>query len=212
MTDNVPAVQGAAGAPAIVAEMQIDKKDIVDVALAKIESQIRSEIKAGKAEIKRLERECASNERAQDRALGKIKSDVIEIGRVHFNSAFKAIGEKSMVSVEQQVYSYDNETDLPDIIMVRLSVCQRIVLEEKVNASPEQISLVKAKQALLKELAEAKAKTVEWRSKLSDMPIIERQMKARVVESQLSKTAEGQDLLQAMVAGDVSETIKQICG
>ena len=83
------------------------------------------------------------------------------------------------------------------------------IMFKSVSYSKTQNNLKKE----IKRIEEAKDKAISegvtWKSKLSDMSAIERQMRAKVVEAELNKTAEGKALVDVLTK-NYEDTIKML--
>ena len=192
----------------VSSKIDINMDQLVMVGTAHIERTLKGKIKDLMSVIRTLRSELKIAEKKlpveTENALPK---DVLA-SKQKLESLFKLLKIEHVnlvvsisIDVENEVNQYQLDLqakkkssygrDLIDEMLLIKSSCN---LTESQKLVMEQINGIKEK------LDEKNEVVVELRRKLADVDSMERQMRARVVESQLSKTEQGKDLLESIMA------------
>lgn len=81
----------------------------------------------------------------------------------------------------------------------------------KGTKSPDLLALEEEKKNLEEELEKATAVAIEWKKKLSQIPQLERQYKAKIAQERLEKTLDGQATL-ALLTDDLEQRMLALPG
>ncbi len=187
-------------APEIVTRINFDKQDIVTVAMAKVEVLIRKNV-----------RQCKEQRNSLTDQMTEAQKQIVSIGE---NNAPKGMAQKAgklEKSFKTAGLSKTLKTEISFILnresnYYSLFICQqKSKPERKLEVISQEIALTKGQQSLKDKVVKMQnaqvhiiADGVKWKTKLSDMVAIERQMRAKVVEEQLNKTTEGKALVDLL--------------
>lgn len=201
----------------LVAEigMKFDKNDIVIVAVAKIEAEIRKNIRESGADIAKIdekfiqiEKEFRNNGESNIPKVLLDKKKIIEkalssakISNMNININHAAALNKDA----QNVYT--------------LSICESdegrnkgyniMLASSKTKLSKRQTDILNERQSLFEKREQRIKDGVDAKKQLQDLPAAERQMKAVVVEHEMSKSKEGQAVIKVLTDKYLSK-MKQI--
>lgn len=203
--------------------MRLDKQDIVNVAIAKIESRLRNQIKGLSGQIVKLTEE-----------LTKAGEMILATGikALDLHQSADMINTKCDAVIEllgKDKFAIDVTDQIPDrnaILQARRTKNQtfnsRSYLLSPINGrggitldsitipvTGTQIALMNEADRCEKDIASVNSEIVGLKRKLSDMPAMERQIRARVVEAELNKSDNGKGLLESLT-GQIDEMINLI--
>ena len=197
----------------IVTNINFDKQDIVTVAMAKIEALVRKNVRDFKAKRNNLIKEIEEANKMIVSYGEKNPPKEITKKLAQIEKAFKAAGISKTVGsrirfrltnkndYELQIARKDESSDFTN---------ETIGLTYKsVPYSSTQNSLTKKIETMEEQKEKAISDGVAWKEKLSDMSAVERQMRAKVVEAELNKTAEGKALIDVLTK-NYEDTLKLI--
>jgi hypothetical protein len=204
MEKNLPAVLD------ISSNFQIDKQDIVTVAIARGEKKIRENIKKSQIAISDIDKQInekvklitAHGEEAIDAALDETMMDVgvamtaLEKYGIKVDSKDKAIDTDAILNH----FKNKRERGKPNRGSVAFVRDRQQFLIKLVELEPtkEQLQLAAEHEKLMIQKQEITHEAVNWKKKLSDMPAFERQMRAVVVQDEMNKTENGKAILAAL--------------
>ena len=202
MEKNLPAVLD------ISSNFQIDKQDIVTVAIARGEKKIREKVKEAQFAISDLNKQLEEKtkfitlygEAAIDTEL---KDTMIDVG-----VAMTAIGKYNIkvetkdknIDVNSILGAYKNKQLKPNhgsVSLVR-DRQQFLIKTVELGSTPDQIRVAEEHEKLTVQKQDITTEAVNWKKKLSDMPAFERQMRAVVVQDEMNKTENGKAILAAL--------------
>lgn len=195
----------------IITNVELNKQDVVTVAMAKIEMHIRKKVREAKSRIKELDEERA-------KALNEIyvicKSSIpkpMEIKRQKIENAFNQAGLKDCsvrVDAECDSARQTNKYTLSVIKEKNNNFSRQLMYIDTLDAdyTKTQKDLIEKRKKMMETKEVIADDAVKWKAKLSDMAAVERQMRAKVVESELSKTKDGKALV-AILTKNYEETI-----
>lgn len=196
----------------VVVGIDFDKQDVVTVAVANIEAMIRKEVRVSKTRRDELNEEITdtnnaiklSGEKSVPKAMTQ-KFTQIEKA-LKFAGLVKTIGARIRFDFSGSTNDYQLHITEKDKSgeFTRQSIS---IMYKSTGLTSVQKSLVEKVKKMEKERAGVINYGVEWKSKLSDMSAVERQMRAKVVEAQLNKTTEGKALVE-LLTKNYKETIK----
>jgi hypothetical protein len=209
----------------IYTEIDFDKDDVATIAVAEAEARIRKTIQNLMAQTKQLESDI---QKMQDKfydigdALiktkftskiqtikdGLIKTKVPHLDvRIHSNiKTVQWLDLKQNSELSKKINAYS-------ITIVKKSkdnqrVLDTITVEDSAIAiNKEQRDLTKSIHDADNRLRTSKSETIDWRRKLSDIPTLERQVKAKLAKDHLSKSKEGKALINGLI-NDFDNTVK----
>jgi hypothetical protein len=209
----------------IYTEIDFDKDDVATIAVAEAEARIRKTIQNLMVQTKQLESDI---QKMQDKfydigdALiktkftskiqtikdGLIKTKVPHLDvRIHSNiKTVQWLDLKQNSELSKKINAYS-------ITIVKKSkdnqrVLDTITVEDSAIAiNKEQRDLTKSIHDADNRLRTSKSETIDWRRKLSDIPTLERQVKAKLAKDHLSKSKEGKALINGLI-NDFDNTVK----
>lgn len=192
---------------AIITEVQFNKQDIVTVALARAESHIRKQIKNARLNADKLA-ETIETERNNFTTYGAKSIPQ------HMNDKLKVMKKAAIVAkLGKDVDFQIKHTIVNDKNHYHLSIFSDDSSWDIVLSSTNLSKFQQNCQVIIKKLLKTRINTLEdgvrCKAQLGDMDAYERQMRAKVVESELKKTVDGKAILDILLK-DFEDTIKQI--
>jgi len=187
----------------VVAEigMKFDKKDVVIVALAKIEAELRKRIRESKADvididtkIAELENEFKENGKSnipklildKQKAFDKAISDAKVSGNLK-TGINHSVGVNN---TSQNVYTlYIDEVDGRNGVTI---------FESNIKLYPRQTAILKEHSSLYDKRAQRVEDGIGAKKQLQDLPAAERQMTAVVIEHEMNQTKKGKAIIDAL--------------
>jgi len=198
----------------ITTTMDFDKQDIVTVAVANIEALIRKNVRDSKARRNELTKKIADTHRAIQSAGETSVPKVMAQKSAQIEKALKSAGLVKTIGARIKFNLADLTNDYQLHIVKKDNLGKFI--KESISIMYKSTDFTKKQKALMEKVSKMeKNKTtiisdgVKWKAKLSDMSAVERQMRAKVVEAQLNKTAEGKALVNILTK-NYEKTIKLI--
>ena len=194
----------------VVTKVDFDKQDIVTVAVAKIEALIRKKVRGFKESRDTFANMIAvSKEKIGD--IGEanppksMKSKLVKLDK-----GLKASGVLKTIGV-QIVFEHHHNKNYYTLQFYKHEKPSRTlnIAYTETAYTKAQKSLDEKIEKMQKQKGIAITEGVTWKSKLSDMSAVERQMRAKVVEAELNKTAEGKALIHVLTK-DYEDTIKML--
>ena len=214
-----------------------DKQDLVSIAIANGEKQMRQKIKDIKHQINELD----NTEQIKLDMLIKNGEDTaaknFEKISMKIEGGISAMGLNDLemeihcdVNYPKDYMSTKDLQNLPNKKVSKQIITNTYKIELARKKDPdfklktsssftllfESMDGTKVQYKIMNELAELVKKRkelfntgVEWRKKLNDIPAFERQMKAAVAKSEMTKTAEGRALLESMMT-DIDSVIEML--
>jgi len=182
----------------ITTNLVINQNDLLSVVISRAETFMHMKVKEANAEVKRLET-------ALKNANNDLTEAVNEAGTAHFanavtqfEAALGAVGGKQTVSVTASV---GNKT-----IKAVLNVCNHdtnwsrnaLSFDADIKLSASHKKIIAQIAGYSADLDAARLTVIDWRKKLSHLPTLERQYRAKLVEDQLNKTSDGKLLLESL--------------
>jgi hypothetical protein len=189
----------------VTTTVELNKQDVVTVAMAKIEMHIRKNVRESKKKIGELE-QLISEAENEIKALSKAGiPKAMKTKQEKLDKGIKAAGIKDInVNITVQDLSSRHSTNY---LLVLDGSSNHITVETAfIDYTKAQMKLVDSIKEMKKQKDAIAEDAVRWKSKLSDMTALERQMRAKVVESELSKTKDGKALI-AVLTKDYEETV-----
>ena len=83
------------------------------------------------------------------------------------------------------------------------------IMAQRYLTTKRQLEINEKLQELHEQKAQLLSEGVAWRSKQSDIPALERQMRAKVARAQMEKTKVGKDILKSMM-DNLDDTVNLI--
>lgn len=202
MEKNLPAVLD------ISSNFQIDKQDIVTVAIARGEKKIREKVKEAQAAISDLNKQLEEKTKfitlyGEAAIETELEDTMVDVG-----VAMTAIGKYNIkvetkdknIDVNSILGAYKNKQLKPNhgsVSLVR-DRQQFLIKTVELGPTPDQIRVAEEHEKLTAQKQDITTEAVNWKKKLSDMPAFERQMRAVVVQDEMNKTENGKAILAAL--------------
>lgn len=186
---------------AINSELKIGMQDIVSVGVAKMEKQMKMSIKDLQGKIEGLKKERLSVEKEfEAETVLAIPQDILDI-EAELEEMFKkfdgqSVDHKVEADISRQKNNYwlrlkqKNHRAYNGEWLLTNGTVPFSEKQKELQAKMEEI------EDKIQKISEASAVT---RRKLHDVDSLERQMKARVIENQIKKTSNGQELLDTIM-------------
>lgn len=196
---------------AIVADIKIDKNDLVTVAVSRAERTLNASLVEANAALK------ASEKRKSEltKSLEKTDQAAAEslVGKAA--AAFKAAAE----TVNGKVNTTISSTTSGDKFTATLQISQpnggygNFGFSVSAALSGDQLGLIAELKTVQDDITQHRDNVLAIRSRLAKLPSLERQYRAQLVEAELNKTEAGKDLLAAF-NGDIAKDILALpaCG
>lgn len=210
----------------VTAGVDITMKDIITVAVARGELKIKEEIRRIQSLLSDLKKKEASLEKDMEKLgedfLSEVTAPLLKKAEV-FTKEFPRVVAK--VNTQFNWKAKDQSQNKPEFhIEYSIGLYQRdaqgrnsgynVVLMDssldKLQPKPTMIALAQEITQIRQQIGELTKEGVEWKYKLSDIPSLERQMSAKIVETQLSSTEKGKAILESMLGTFFDDTIKMI--
>jgi len=204
----------------VFTNVNFDKNDVILVAVAKAEKQLRKNVK------EEMEKQKAAEERVKEidelldkeadtypHAVKLIVKKVTELAKMYDVDAKEV---KPVIDIEHEInYGYGDSEPNEEGNRYTVSykhrrsgyVSIRVIKDTPLTAI--QKNLCKQKRTAKEEAQIHQSTALEWKRKLSDIDTFERQIKAYVIEQSLGTTEEGKKLLESMDK-NFENTIKMI--
>jgi len=194
----------------VTTTVELNKQDVVTVAMAKIESHVRKRVREAKQKISELDKLIGEKQLLVETESERIIPAPMLARRRKMEKGVRDAGFKDIVyrinseqfentKTNRYTASINKETDR--------GISHAIVLEIEIkDFNKSQSNAIDDIAKMRKQKSDLADEAVRWKSKLSDMAAVERQMRAKVVESELEKTKDGKALI-AILTKDYEETI-----
>jgi len=181
----------------------LDVSDVLSVVTSRAEANFTKELAAARSVLKDAEEAVASGKKdvvsTMESEAKAADADKIAALR----TAVEAFGGKVRVSTRVNFHSLE----LPETLEAEVTVCDNgrgyggTSFTVRVEPSPELKAKVADVVAGVKAVAEAQEKALHWRKKLSSVPALERQYRAKIAEAKLGQSDEGKELLELLTTG-----------
>ena len=185
--------------PAFTMNNNLTLNDILSVAVGKVENELRSKLRTSVKNINAIEKTIRESEKALEKA-GEEVLDSCGLG-----AELKVLGAPL-----KKLFPRDNFRSLtkPRIDLNRETSTVHFSYDLGYNTSesrdvdftPEMTELFEAMDQQRDNLTLEQQESLSIRSKLSNIPALERRYKGKIAEKQLSKSVEGQELLETLTA------------
>jgi hypothetical protein len=195
----------------VQAEMHLDKNDIVAIAVAEAEKKIREQLTFIKTRIHSIEEDIEKSDQVfvcdgeslLKRKIGKKIKD--------FSAKVSALGFGLEAEIDIDVM-IDQVEELTNNYL--LSICGKDgtrmkIISKSFPATKVQLDIKDQKTKMHEQKAKLLGDGVKWRSKQSDIPALERQMRAKIARAQLEKSKGGQSILKSMLK-NLDDTVNLI--
>jgi hypothetical protein len=196
-------------------EILLDKNDIVAIAVAEAEKKIRQNVAMCKAAVKNCDEKIESFEEEFElegnafldkKANPRFKSIKTKISSLQLK--LKTVLEYSTQPPEYCL-QYSKDINSFTISIQTESDCSLTIVNETFPATKSQEAIA----AKIATLNQAKINFIsegnDWKRKQSDIPALERQMRAQVARNEAEKTVTGKAMVKAML-DNLDATIKMI--
>lgn len=188
----------------ITASLDIDKDDILTVVLARAEAKMQKQIATADKNVKNLQKELNKAQADLDANLNKAAEAHFRRAASKFVEAFDAANVKATTTAK---YTGLNKDETFNVV---LSVASRVVsfnCAETIPLEDRPRRMLAAIATMNEEIAAARQELIDWRRRASQLPALERQYRAKLVESKLSETEDGQKILASLDLDSLNESI-----
>lgn len=192
-------------------EVNLDKNDIVAIAVAEAEKKIRQNVIACRNRVKECEEDIEKNETRfeveGENFLAKKSNKLFKSIETKVSKIGYGINVRLKFSVSSQ---QDANPDYPDQFInsfrIYLMQTEKFIDRHQFAMIKKEFPITKAQAALAeksRQLSDQKQQAteqgVEWRRKQSDIPALERQMRAEVARAEMKKSKTGQAIIKSMM-------------
>lgn len=206
-TDLVPQIHG------VNVDIKIDQNDLITVMVARAEAMMNGKLTTALAEAKRLEKEQKELDNQLVRSVALVGPEHHRDAIAKFRDAFEAIGMKHKTKIVATSVLTPDRTSITVNFSASMEASYgSIQAVTHVPLNDEQKGLIARLSGLTEQLLTAREEVILWRKKLAQMPALERQYKAKLVESQLSRTDAGKVLLAALDLDNFEQQVLAIPG
>lgn len=189
------------GAVQVSADVEIDMKEIVSVGVAKMERKFGIRIK----ELQNKSTELAAEETKVEDAISEICKELTPQSIKVLQGQFTLIVDCGLSTKLDRSINLSNNTNHYVFLLNKDGFHgannQSMTLSiQTIPFSDEQMELSDTISGLNDQRHSVSTEIVSLRQKMDDVPKLERQMRARVVESQLTKTEDGKQILDTLMS------------
>ncbi len=177
----------------------LDVSDILSVVTSRAEANFTTELAAARKVLKEAEANLQATKKDVEKTI-ESESKAIDADKVAtLRVAVEAVGGKVKVSARNGFF----RDEVPEELTAEIVVCtpsQGYRATFTVKAEPSEALQEKANAMVeaTKAVAEAQEKALHWRKKLSSVPALERQYRAKIAEAKLGQSDEGKELLSLL--------------
>jgi len=182
--------------------MQFDKEDVAAIAIAEAEKKMRRTIKDIKVKLSEIGKNMNEAE-AMFKALGEEAIAQKTNAKMKIISAgIKATKIKDLETTLHKTINFSNHSANRYEIAIEMPGPHAHITVEKesIEITGQQKVQLKKHEKLSEIKKELVADSINWRKKLADMPMLERQVKATLARRQVETTKEGKAMVAAMIA------------
>ena len=197
------------------ANLDFDKEDIAAIAIAEAEIKMRETVKTIRKHIVDIENAINETEDrihilGNDAITKKTATTLKNIKAGLKTTKIKTISAELNISV-----NVVSTTDVPinhysiRIILKNKDrlISEMIIERDSFPAIQSQLTEMKKLHELENQKATLTSEAMDWRRKLSDMPMLERQIKAKLARHQIEKTVEGRAMINELIK-NFDQTVK----
>jgi hypothetical protein len=201
MTNEVEPV-GQYKAMEVNGSVEIGMNDLICVGIARIEKKIKISISDLKEVIKK-ENEMISKLGEEFKITTKDATpiDMIKDG-IAIETVFSklsSVSKNDLIVTTTTEFMAHNNTNLCRISVASENKSKMTISSRTFDLTSAQKEIIEKIDLCKEEISLAEEKIINLKRKLSDFPTLERQLKARIVESQLSQSDVGRELLDATI-------------
>lgn len=202
----------------IKTDVNLDKNDLLTIVVSRAEKMMNQHISAGLTNVKELEKMLKTRQESLQRALDSVARKMFSKQVDELERALVALGavanDKPKLTVNYTSVFADNNKST---IKVGISISQQgnhgaFSFNTTVNTPHDVATESVLANSTIDELNSAREDVVNWRRKLSNLPSLEREYKAKLVEHQLSQSEEGKKLLNALDLNSFADSVLALPG
>lgn len=191
---------------AVMTELNIGMDQMVSVGVAKLERQLKTKIKEIRATIDVLKKKIEKLNGSMPKMAEAALPDVVKKARKKFETAIKSLEIKDVTFDTLINVDTDKQKNLYELTMTKnegnyyggKSTIK--LVKHSCAFTPDQKKCLDELSSMGTSLQTNNRMIVTLQQKLADAPAMERQMKARIVEQQLSTSEAGKQILDNMLA------------
>lgn len=184
---------------------QLDINDVMTVATSRAERKYATELTSAKKELKACEAELKAATKAAKEAINAQCKTAVDAESAKITGPLGSLGVKVTTHLTEQVTGKPGEEEIVGHIELagENSNGYRNSIKVAVSVSPNPTVKAALKRIEAAEEAKEAASEValDWRRKLNNVPQLERQIRAKVAETKLRDSEEGQRMLEALTDG-----------
>lgn len=187
----------------VVAEigMKFDKKDVVIVALAKIEAELRKRVRESKADVVDIDTKVAELEN-EFREVGESNTPKLVLDKKGlFDKAITGakVGSSLETRISHSVGVNESSNNVYTLFMEQIDGRDGVtIFESNIKLYARQTAILKELDLLNNRRAQRVEDGINAKKQLQDLPAAERQMTAVVIEHEMSQTKKGKAIIDAL--------------
>lgn len=202
---------------AIQTEVNLDKNDITAIAVAEAEKRIRARIREYQKLVENYDQQIqALDEQFELETKAYFEKKVSKtFQNISKKIAATQLGLKTLLEIQNDSLTHIGKTySMEKFNTVTIKIFSEkfgslILFHENYKPVAFQFKIKEQYNMLKTKKNEAAATGVQWQQKKSDIPALERQMRAHVARTEINKTKIGKTLIDTMMK-NLDETIKMI--
>ena len=203
----------------ISTELNIDKADIADIAIAEAETTIKKRIKYFGTQATKLKSEAEKGIKTitdigEALVLSKFKTKMARIQKGLITTGVKELSLDLDISINSN-FNPGSDFAIDEVNCYSLAVFMNtsktkkynaqsqaaIVLEKGAfSATKQQLSLAKQSRTANENHRSVNLQILEYRKKLGDMPSLERQVRGQLAKNELEKNPDGHKIVKAVLS------------
>ena len=186
--------------PEISVEATFNKSDLITIAVAKGERILRQNLIDKRKETNDIRKAINDNKDMQGKVLKNLLGSY-EPQAAALNKIIEKLNPEAVVLTSisiAKVYDYKKREEFPKNRFT-ISFKNYTIARKDTNLTKEQKDLRAKAKTLTTALSKSQNEALDIKRKLSDITSLERQMRARMMETQLNSTKEGKVLLNKIL-------------
>ena len=190
--------------PMVATEVKIDMTKILSVGVAKMERKIGQAVKELQREAAELDKRIAAKHKESESLLKNlVPAKMLEIGKQIRAWGLSGVQAEIDIQVVTPSPSANRATSsgytLAQLFLKAKDAGRTTLFREQIDLTEEQLAIKEVISALNNTKSALTSKIIGLKGKLADVPKLERQMQARLVEQQLRKSEDGGQILDNLM-------------
>lgn len=190
----------------VITDIRIDQSDILVVIVSRAEKMIQEKVAEWLVQVHRLETLHAE-------FTDQLNKLIVAAGAAYYQNSVRLFEQAfAAASAKPNFRTAASLRDNRSVIEIELGVGNaghghNLHFSAKIPCDAEQQQLLKKIDTTADSLKLAREEVVTWRKKLANIPSLERQYKTKMVEDQLAKTTQGQEILKSFDLANFEKSV-----